>query len=613
MIKDDNDKYFEIKKAEQLKILADQITGESLPTGRNILRIFPIEAGLGKTTTMIESLLKLHKERPEIKTLIVTQYKKEARRLKKKLGDFCTAIYSGIKNNYSKDEILNTPVVVITHSRCKGLYNYLGQADWELYSSGRKNLIIDEEFDVTEVVVLNEDEYEAARNIILAMDISNKELFDRAFSKIKHTFNKISNSEPGHDMIKNSQPLSNKSRECLDKVIKKAARTQNNHDFYESLAYYNYDDRYLLVSSFKDLMDILKKMKMLLNSSFWIYNRRGIYCLDNTAYKLLENNIILDASASMNPIYESSDLFEIVPMERIVDHSNWTINVCDINSSASKKREYSGYYESIRLQIIKVCQNKENKLLVVGSKKDVEWMKRLFPDFLMEYKNQVSIQNFGYIRGRNKWWDYNCCLIVHTCNLPSYIYPLKARYYLPRHTLKSADLFMCINTGQGNRAHFGYINSTLLDNIREGILAAATYQAIKRINRWNDKKAQVYLVTNNLNMLHILKKNMVGAKFKRFTLPNQDQFIKEKERTYTRKEDSIYIKRLKALFSEMCEGKHRHHECSNMLGYYTKRWCMNMIDYGGKNFGRFLNKLEAFMIENGIEKNQHKIIVAKYI
>lgn len=600
-------------KNRQLNMLRNQICGNMQSTGRERIKVFPIEAGLGKTTMTIKALIELYEKDKSVKSIFVTKFIDEAKIVEKALKGIGLAIHNKKKKPDHKT-IINAPVLIITHAKYIQLCNtddWESKKTWRLYSEGRSNLIIDEELQLLDIITVNDSDYFIAMKSIELLDYSLLNDFETICQPLAKLLNSIKVKAPQWDQKFELQPLDNMKIACFDKLVKALERTKEWHDIYAEMELLNSEYMESYTVSYNELIDILCRIKAIFRSSTCIYNRRGIHVANKALqYKLLDNNIILDASASMIPIYKLNDLFTVVPMERIVDHSAWEIHVCNLNSSASRKKKYSYFYHCIKLQITKIISKKGNKLLVFGSKEDSEIFQAKYLEFCEENKSKLSFTNSGDIRGKNDWFDYNCCLIIHTFNLPSHLYPLQLEYYLPELSLENSDLIMGV-TGKGEERHFGYSDLELMDQLREANLAATTYQASKRINRSNSSKAQVYIITNNMNMINTLVNHLKGAVKKEFMLPDQDKLINKKERTYNRKNPSKYKTRLIKLFSKMAQGKYKRHECENMKGHYTKKWCKDKIGYKGKNFARFINELEVEMIALGIDKNQHKIIVLK--
>jgi len=605
------------EKTKQLNMLYDQIIGNIPSSGKDKIDIYPIEAGLGKTTYTEKALIDLYKQDPNIKALLVTKLIKEAKRLQKTLGGIALAIYSG-KKKTDENKIINTPVIIITHRRFKDLCDFSNpksKCDWKLYSEGRKNLIIDEELDLLKIISLKQEEYDAAKRTVEKLDSYLGSKFDYVFSQINDAFNNIKINIIRHDLFLEPYLIDYNRQVLLNRLIKTVISTQNNTRFYNMISTLHDEmAEYYFLDSYEELFGTLLNMKKILFSKQYIINKYGLFSINSECkYRLLENNIMLDASANILAINKYNETLNVLPMKRIIDYSNWELNVCNFNTSKNNKLEKPEIYRSIKLQIELICNNVDNKLLVIGSKADVGNLdeegkiQKFYPELCEKYKTRIAFVNFEAMRGRNDWLDYNTCLIIHTYYRPSYFYPLQLQFNKEDYNFRNINLKMNRFSERG-KGHYGYINSSTLDEIRETDLVSTLYQASKRINRKNDMAAKIYLITNNVNAINLLRKELPGIKTKEFKLPEHEL---SKKKGYAKTENQN-VKILKAVFVDMLNGDFRKSENPNRHGHYPKKFCMEMIDYFGTHSSRYIKPLEDFMITNGITQNKHNIIVLKY-
>lgn len=600
---------------KQLQKLSDQIYG-NIPATGNKIYVFPIEAGVGKTSEMIKTLKQIENDKPDVKSIIITKFKDEAIRIGKELGENCIVLVDTIKDF---NIVSGKQVVIITHSRyinlCKPGEN--NEENWETLSRDRKNLIIDEEIQMDSLISINYEEYYMAKNCVTELDATLGRQFHSVFIQIFFQLLKIKNGAIKGDTIFKPHCLDIEQNRILRKIKNKISDSSNKYFFYQNLKNINNVDcrDSCFATSFMELNDIFIKLEIILQSEFCICNDKSISCLDRTKFNLLENNILLDASASINLMYKNNSLFKVVSMDRIRNYDNWELYVCNINSSKRKKMLNTPFYKGSMLQAEKICENKNNKLLIFSSKEEVGNGKNkgqfelLYNDFFQRYNDQISFTNFEAMRGKNTWADFNNVLCIHTYYLPSNYTILKFHALFPDYLLKNTD-FKMGSVGSNENRHFGFINCKELDDFRESEFASTYYQAITRINRKNDQKARVFLILKNKNLINILLKNLKGISLKEFKLPNQEELMKKARKPYYRKNESPVKIKLKQLLIEMAEGKYSEFECSGLPGYYTKQWCMSMV--GCKShYSRYLDGLEEFMLLKGITHNQHKIIISK--
>jgi hypothetical protein len=104
-----------------------------------------------------------------------------------------------------------------------------------------------------------------------------------------------------------------------------------------------------------------------------IYNSGNISTF-NRKHKLwgLENNIILDASASLDGVYKLSDSFNVLSQGRIIDHSKSRFTTVDFNSSKSNlKNDEQLIYPEIANRI-RDTQKCGDKVLIVCHKSNAD-------------------------------------------------------------------------------------------------------------------------------------------------------------------------------------------------------------------------------------------------
>lgn len=598
--------------SKQLNTLFDQIYGNVPPTGDRML-VFPIEAGLGKTTTAVKALWAMHDSGRTDKSLLVVPQIEDAKKLAKKLKGIAISLHGDKFKKIDIRTILDTPVIIITHQRYIRLCNkkFRQQRRYRSLIEGRKNLIVDEEIPIEEPVEVSISDYWIVKNSLEKIDSAALDDFIEVFSEAYDWFVRLDN-ENMWPIIYEPMPLSKAGLVSLDRIKKKVYSKANNRSFFNHLnSIRNESENYWVARNFSELSDVLEKLTKLVKSSSWYCGGNTIQCTNKGIhYVLLENNILLDASASMSEIYKHIPIMDVVPMERLVSHENWTLKVCDINTSGSGKEGNAELYNDIASLIQKILSDPHKKLLVVGSAKDVGkkeqpngYIQRLYPELQRQFEGRISFANFAAVRGKNNWADYNCCLIIHTPYLPGYQYPLKLQHHRPDVSFSNDDMRLI------TKAKRSYLAHRTLNALRETILAACVYQAAKRINRDGKAAAQVFLLTSNQRLVKTVAKNMLGIKVEKFSLPSQKR--KDGKRAYIRTEENPTTAKLRKLFKQMASGKHRAHECPGIPGHYTKAWCKEKIGYTGANFIRYLGYLQEDMLRLGIASSQHKIIVLR--
>jgi hypothetical protein len=575
---------------EQKQYLFDQITGENPYTGQDRILAFPIEAAVGKTTTMIDALLELYDLKPDIKSLVVTKLIKEATDLQKALGKkVAVAVYSNMKNRPSDGEILNKNVVIITHKKYKDMCMTDGRSmtnEIKLYTTGRTNLIIDEEIQVFETHDVSLSDYQQLARCFAKMGNDMFRIFNTLFHPI---WDELKNSSKPMRVMQLA-PLDIRGRIELSTLVSELKKVASTEQYY------------------REYKKTMNKLVRIIGGKFSVICNGHIYCSrDTLKYLLLKNNILLDASASLNSVYDISPKISVIDMKRTENHSKWTMFFINANTSTTSKLKLGRFfYNDVAETIVKACSKSDN-ILIVGSADDVGGNEKIgildaFIDKLKSCVHSVDMINFEAMRGKNKWSDFNKCFVIHTFTRPPYYYPLLLKYWVPSYPLTDDDLSMG-NYAKRNR-HFGF-KLPLLDELRESDIYSSAYQAVKRINRDNTMKAEIYVICDRTKIKSIIRKNLKNIKIKTAALSKSSA---HGSIHYNNTMNKFRGNEVENLFDEILSGKYKAYEDDLHAGHYPKQWIMGKINYSGTHFSRILNGLQEYMDQNNITQSQHHVI-----
>lgn len=165
----------------------------------------------------------------------------------------------------------------------------------------------------------------------------------------------------------------------------------------------------------KTLISYIKFIKYFYNNPNVIaYNGRAYAYNNKINYFMLKNNIMLDASGKFLELYNLSDKFQIENSERVINHSNTTINFIDENSATDAINRNSVYFTELTKYIKKHVTN-DDKVLIIGREDDKQEF--INNDILFE-SGKVEFTNFDAMRGKNDRADFNKCFVIHTPNQP---------------------------------------------------------------------------------------------------------------------------------------------------------------------------------------------------
>ncbi|NHN34851.1 hypothetical protein [Paenibacillus agricola] len=548
--------------------------------------MFPFEANIGKTVTLIQTLESMKVHRPFTRSLVVCKFITEVNRIAKGVPD-ALAIHSENKK-INEDEIRDHSVVVITHSKyiqlCKD------REKRKKYTEGRTNLIIDEELNLLSMEILNSDSIYTMEKILNEISVKFKifdtvtqldlgSMYKNIIADIEVEKNKYIENEMKFFLFEDKD-VESRINELIS-LIKEARFTKN---YLRHLK-----NRFGITTGNVHVIGKLEMLKRYYNNPKVIACNKTLHTYnDKIGYFLLDNNILLDASAKFHHMYETSNIFEVVNSERIFDHANWTINFIKQNSTGYAKHSNDYFYKDV-MKLIKENTSEGDKIFLIGCDEDIDALEKDHPKELG--KLDISMSNFQAMRGKNDWEDYNKCFIVHTPNISFAYYAFMYMFYTSEQ-LTNDDLFIQkINKGMG------FTKNEDLEKLRITDIVSNIYQGLKRIGRGKqnaDKKADVYIINNNDRVHKMILKQLNGV------IEGDCKFESVREKKRKKREQKGYNKDKRqdksaaSLILEKIAGL-------NCGEYEIQALCQGLYDH--KNFYRLWEKIknDKIIIERNID------------
>jgi hypothetical protein len=436
------------------------------------------------------------------------------------------------------------------------------------FTDGRTNLIIDEEPNMIESYTYNLKRIEWYSKILpRGTDESYNEIIKELETYLQTSTDKSFFNAKG----KYSRKLAS-LKSLINKNVASDYAKQFNRPPFGSTGYTPMNK-----SLFLEEIEILKEIY----SHTGVVDKDTIYTYNSKIkYWTLQNNILLDANGGFNYIYRVSGLFEVAPQSKVVDHSNWNLNICNINSSKSSKGNFINYYKEIE-NFINSNTKTEDKVLIIGNKEDEKQLKL--------NSSNLTTEHFGNLIGKNDWRDYNTVYLIHNPNTPFYVYVLKYLYY----SEKKLD----------NRTSWDLINANYimqfkneeLDKIRTSYLSGELYQAIKRIDRDMKNNSQIYIINNDNEVIDI-----VCRQFKNININNFELDIKIEKQEQTEDKPLTNPQRFILYLDKWKSGdKKKKVDCMKDMGITNKSYFYNKI----------LKQTQVlqYIINNNINTNGHYI------
>lgn len=492
-----DDAYYQIygeKYIQKIDYLRKLITEDE--TGENIFKVVNFEAGLGKsryTDIIIREYLRFNTDR---KFLIVKRFNDESERSAQAIQEnsfirnHVVVITSENWQKWKKNakELQRKRVIIISHKRYIDLCE--NDAERAIFTKDRHTLIIDEKVNFP-VYTYSYQYYSDIRKYI---SYANAKLFDEAC----HALNELAE---------------NTSTSCtrVYPVIEKGLLQQFNEMMQTEIRKANDLETKRKLEHFLDTVTLFYDKNVLT-----LHNSKELYTL-NRRHKHwgLKNNIILDASAGIDGVYEVHDKFKLQRQTRLIDHSASKFIHVKMNSSKSAiGANQKKYFEKIIQMIQERHVDGEKTLLVIHKKFADElfkYMKKIFGEDVWKEKEKetdpdyngqsYAINWFGNLIGKNTYSDFHNVWILGTPNIPN------AHYLV--HYMQYADQTLGKNSPQvDNRGKF---KNAKFRAIQDGYIAAEMYQSLKRIQRNPKPTGEFYIVTKDEEIVHMILKEMKNA------------------------------------------------------------------------------------------------------
>ena len=565
---------------EQLKQLKDEIYSTNDFLTDSVIQVFPIEASIGKTYSMIEALKACAHE---IRTLVVTRLIEEQERiastLRETLGD-SVLVYNN-QHQVSTKCILEANVVIITHEKYKRLC--VNKEEAGVFSKDRQLLIIDEHIDLLSYHSININTINDARRLLYSSGNENVgELYATIVAPIK--------KEIDDKFIKsgNVEWLGKAfMRRDIDEQIKyMVSQLKSNKVNVNNLKKCSIKDTQKLIEHIESLRYYFNTNKLLIDTGEIYSCNLDIRHLDS-----FNKIILLDASASFVELYKSK-MFNVHKMKRVIDHGNTTFIHVDCNTTNMAKRTKPENVKNIENYISRNLCNTD-KGVAFASKDERD------SSIYSSEQNQIEVVTFAESRGRNDWSTCNKAFVVHTQSLPPYAYIFQFLYYFPEEASNIINDNQSIEFKSGEGRQWTFINNSSLHWLRITDIASNFYQSVKRVdrNRYNRiDNVELHIMCSNKQVVEIVRSQLSGLKEIRYLELNE---AKKKEAVIQLADAHKVYDVLSNLSKDECKIK----EVREMCGMEHR-----------ETFNRALKCMEENIIKLeslGITKRGHKFIVTR--
>ncbi len=506
-------KHNEIERKKQEEQLVNQIAYNVLSL-KGRMALFNNECAFGKSYVALKGAIKYianSKKNTFDGVLFVCELKKDCEGNAEQLNKWYKE-YTDIDENVAiainpatmsrkeiKQYLAEYSFIFITHSKYRKLI--LNPKDKWRFMSGRGLLIIDEYIDFVQPV-----EFSSTYNVLLKNDIEKLGGKDavKIYDKITYELN---------NEIKRIDRLRDMEREEQDEERKEELKPKK-FEFFNAKTDIKKIRKLIrelrkvieAVSSQGKLMEyqrnnnwtsIFDKITQLEN--FYLGTSLETYYSNEITHKneqlifvpsyhlkpfFLKNTVLLDASAELNPIYKyHSNIYKLIPQEKIFDHSNFTIKCLHINGTKTAQRnKYINYEEASRKIVIELRNDREEnfeKTLVVTrkdrcvNKDDEQVYTYQIPD------EDIFVAYYEILKSNNGFKDFQNCFL-ETLYMPQPHLCILKYLFFTGERLETGD----IDTSFAKDIDgVGKFRCKKLEEIRKLDCANQAYQAMKRINR----------------------------------------------------------------------------------------------------------------------------------
>lgn len=522
--------------------------------------VYTLETSRGKTVGTAYAISKAIKEGRRTKYIFTTKTKKECSRvaevINKEVGkDVAICFRPGSETeeiNCSNDfyECAKYQVLIITHATYLNLCSPKTKLHKD-YSNYVKEhfdyLIIDEELNavVSTICVFDENIYEKIKKLIKdtnSQGILN--LFDRLCEKPRELIKFYKEKEVTNRIIV-AENLTEKSGDrTLDLIneIDNVIKSFSEEEYTELLdLVYLVDDEIFNDHNLDNNLNIKKaeiiktiyRIYMLCNNIIHnkvLYWNETLYSCDfDFKFLMLKNNIMLDASADFNTLYDNK-LFEVIKSERTINHENCSLHWHKMNTSKSAKKG-TGQEDKLTnfryfiAEDIKSQSKQGDEIVIITNKAECMALEKRFIDenFNKYFKNYVLL-NFFNMRGVDTYGKYNNCFIIHTHRFAFPIYALIYMYYA--YIDDAYDLDLTYGKFRGDNS------ISFKDKIIDGLLftdeVSAVYQACKRVCRNREPAGNFHIYNNDFEIVKVVSKQLHNVN----VVPNPDNKMKAVENFY---------------------------------------------------------------------------------
>ncbi|WP_226536431.1 hypothetical protein [Fictibacillus halophilus] len=338
---------------------------------------------------------------------------------------------------------------------------------------------------------------------------------------------------------------------------------------------------------------LLLKIQQIINNGCFFYENSFHTYNNQIKFKMLKNNIILDANGGFDYRYSLSNKYHVIKQPKFHDYSPSIFRHYEVKTGKKDiakminlpEKAFQTISPELKGKSLFIC-DKENKTNLEKKLKSYLFSLGYEAEKVKEILDQnIKVDYFGNLIGVNTYKDFNTVVVLKTPNYDYLTYALTYFYYCSTENIEL-----------GNIQVFNHIE---IEEIRKTTVAGEIYQAIKRINRNNSKPSEIVVFTANQDAIDIVMRQLPNIKFIKEQLEVSKSSLKnESKRTSSFETKLEGIKKI--LLEQKSEG-----ETSIRKQDLRKR--IGETDKG--NFGKLLRSMKSFLDDNKFINERQKIIL----
>jgi hypothetical protein len=537
---------------------------------QNIFKVLDHECGTGKSRTVEEAFAEYETTEfacYNFKVLFVRERIEDCINSAKRINELAgktiaiavnTKTYNTKEFNKIKKTLKDFRIVIITHEKYKSLCT--DKENKKYFEEKRDTLVIDEFLNMCKGNELTINQKWISN---IETMLGHRTLRNQFVDCVAEIEDYLLSEKPIQSFFNAKIPL--KTITTRINALKKSIKNALTKEYLNEQGY----TKRQLIEDIENIKQFYIQTCVCEGNTIYCTNRRYQY------WFLSMNNIILDASATLNMAYKLSPNFVVQHQSPVLDHSKWSFLIYKTNSCKSAKERAINYYQELN-KIVE--QNNIDNTLVIGNKEDEAFTKA-------NYKN-----HFGNITGSNDYKQLTNCVITHNPNMPFRQYVLEYLYYSNKK-LDNRNSWSGLNNGKGDEKVYRF-KEDKFEEYRQCKNANEIYQAIKRVNRTMEKESKIYIFNNDSEtidrVLKMFKGNKKVAEYENFIEFGKTDMDKYNEERQENRHAMKFITLCKEIIQLrhidlQATKKNRKGEEEQLIGTYKKstlRECLGIKDKG---------------------------------